>query len=357
MVTRSPSCSTPAIPSIATMASLITCTSSSCKPPPSAHTTTSTSEAAMADNPWPGRPQIMSKTPSLAQIAANRRNAQESTGPRTPEGRAVSRMNAVKHGILSSHLLVCSPYLKESAREFATLRQRCWEDLSPHAPLEEMLVDQIVTAQWRLRRALKAESGEIALALDAVRPAIAEPNLRSKWLLWQASGDVTCAMRQSALGIFYLESYLKKLRALVEKEGELTEAAVQDLVESLGGQPTTLTEVLLGLRSRSLENPGGLEPDALRARHKDQVLAYIDRELGFLSSSERESISRESAQHDSRPAAATLPSLEVLDKILRYETKLERQMYRAMNQLERLQRLRQGEPVPPPLTVEVSERP
>jgi len=51
-----------------------------------------------------------------------------------------------------------------------------------------------------------------------------------------------------------------------------------------------------------------------------------------------------------------LPSADVLDKILRYETKLERQMFRAMAQLERLQRIRQGEAVPAPLAVEVSER-
>jgi hypothetical protein len=51
-----------------------------------------------------------------------------------------------------------------------------------------------------------------------------------------------------------------------------------------------------------------------------------------------------------------LPSPEVLEKIMRYETMLERQKYRAMNQLERLQRRRRGEAVPPPLTLEVSER-
>ncbi len=48
--------------------------------------------------------------------------------------------------------------------------------------------------------------------------------------------------------------------------------------------------------------------------------------------------------------------MEVLEKILRYETKLERQMYRVMAQLERLQRMRRGEAVPAPLSVEVSER-
>jgi hypothetical protein len=52
-------------------------------------------------------------------------------------------------------------------------------------------------------------------------------------------------------------------------------------------------------------------------------------------------------------AAAVLPSPEILHKILRCETKLERQMYRAMNQLERIQRMRQGGVVPPPLNLEV----
>ena len=57
-----------------------------------------------------------------------------------------------------------------------------------------------------------------------------------------------------------------------------------------------------------------------------------------------------------RQAAAVLPSAAVLDKIMRYETKLERQMYRAMAQLERVQRMRRGEEVPSPLSVEVSNR-
>ena len=59
---------------------------------------------------------------------------------------------------------------------------------------------------------------------------------------------------------------------------------------------------------------------------------------------------------EARQAAAVLPSADVLDKILRYETKLERQMFRAMAQLERMQRLRNGEAIPAPLSLQVSER-
>jgi len=53
---------------------------------------------------------------------------------------------------------------------------------------------------------------------------------------------------------------------------------------------------------------------------------------------------------------ATMPSSDTPDKILRYETTLERQLYRAMHQLERLQRMRKGENVPAPLTMELWPR-
>jgi hypothetical protein len=41
-----------------------------------------------------------------AQIAANRANAQKSTGPRTAEGKAASRLNALKHGLDAESLII-----------------------------------------------------------------------------------------------------------------------------------------------------------------------------------------------------------------------------------------------------------
>ena len=49
---------------------------------------------------------------------------------------------------------------------FKELRERCWESLAPVGRVEEMLVERIVTAQWRLRRVLMAETGEIVLSVD-----------------------------------------------------------------------------------------------------------------------------------------------------------------------------------------------
>jgi hypothetical protein len=113
----------------------------------------------------------MHKPTSAKQLAANRRNAKKSTGPRTKRGSAVSRMNALKHGILSRQVLVEGLHYRESSEELKKLHERLWDSLQPEGPLEEMLVDQIVTAHWRLRRALTAESGEIALSVDRSHPS------------------------------------------------------------------------------------------------------------------------------------------------------------------------------------------
>jgi hypothetical protein len=42
---------------------------------------------------------------SLARLHANRRNALKSTGQKTPRGRAISKMNALSHGILSTQIM------------------------------------------------------------------------------------------------------------------------------------------------------------------------------------------------------------------------------------------------------------
>ena len=60
-------------------------------------------------------------------------------------------------------------------------------------------------------------------------------------------------------------------------------------------------------------------------------------------------------KHSRAPLINALLDSHDVDKIIRYESSIERQLYRALNQLERLQRQRAGDNVPPPINVEVSE--
>lgn len=86
---------------------------------------------------------------------ANRRNAKNSTGPRTPAGKARSSRNATRHGMLSQRMLLDG----ESEEELRTLRQGMRQSLRPVGELEEELVERMVTATWRKRRVDRVELG------------------------------------------------------------------------------------------------------------------------------------------------------------------------------------------------------
>jgi hypothetical protein len=56
-----------------------------------------------------------------AKLAANRRNAKLSAGPKTEEGKSRSRRNAVTHGVLASALLITDGKGAEDHAEFEQL--------------------------------------------------------------------------------------------------------------------------------------------------------------------------------------------------------------------------------------------
>ena len=92
--------------------------------------------------------------------AANRRNAQLSTGPVTPEGKAAVRLNALQHGFTSENATI----FDEDDDAFDELRNTFLDHLQPAGPLETALVHQIVMAQWRLARLRRLETGLFNLA-------------------------------------------------------------------------------------------------------------------------------------------------------------------------------------------------
>ena len=95
------------------------------------------------------------------QIDANRLNAQKSTGPSTPEGRAAVRLNGVKHGLTAKTLVLKG----ESESDFTSLLDSYEAEHQPTTPTEEALVLQLAMATWRLRRLYHAEAGYYAYKL------------------------------------------------------------------------------------------------------------------------------------------------------------------------------------------------
>ncbi len=94
-------------------------------------------------------------TVTTSRRETNARNAQRSTGPRTPKGKAAIRLNALKHGLLSRESLLPD----EDGAALSKLRRRLYETLAPQSELESLLVDRVVSALWRLRRVNRVEAG------------------------------------------------------------------------------------------------------------------------------------------------------------------------------------------------------
>ena len=91
---------------------------------------------------------------SEARIAANRRNAQKSTGPKTEAGKTVSRHNALKHGCAAA--VVTLPH--ENADEFDAMHARLVTDHKPATEAERILVAEIAQASLMLQRSARYEA-------------------------------------------------------------------------------------------------------------------------------------------------------------------------------------------------------
>jgi hypothetical protein len=275
------------------------------------------------------KPLTQNKTnTSLKKIESNRRNARHSTGPRTLEGKDRVSHNALKHGLLSSKEVVIPG--DEDPAEFDALLEELQRDRQPVGKTEEFLVHEIAAGMWRVRRALRCESGETRKAKDDALHAVvclsglsdpiaAAENRRLLHARLQIaeeslaelldSGDLTIEKRALLLATFPDDGELQRLW----REGEMA----GNVADKCSAAKTILQT---------------------KIKHFNRCLQLAE---GYRS-----------LDPEAHSAAASLPSREMLERILGYETRIKRQLYRAMNQLERLQRRRCGEMVPAPIDLD-----
>jgi hypothetical protein len=157
-----------------------------------------------------------------AQIAANRRNADKSTGPRTEAGKAASRMNALQHGIDA-----CSSVLPgEDPAEFEALAAAYRERYQPRTPEEHFLVDTLARSEWNRRRYARIQAELTARLLDAMDPAD-----RSLGALFLPDNPAARALNRVIRRYEAAENSwfraLRELRRIINREAEEAAAARQ----------------------------------------------------------------------------------------------------------------------------------
>lgn len=245
---------------------------------------------------------------SPEKLAANQRNSHQSTGPKTPEGKEKVRHNALKHGLLARDLVLPD----EDPAKFDALLHDLIQHYAPVGPIEMILVERIAVNLWRLGRAVRCEVGSVTGQLIELEP----PDGEARNLRWKArdlkrradlAGDFRKKIEQSA-DFELTADDLKNLRwDRASTEAELMKVKPAD-------KKLTVLDWMDVTRTEFLQDASKLEARAVEAQAKAMRI------------------------YEAKKVASSLP---LYDRTLRYETTFERQLYKAIDELEKRQRNRQ----------------
>jgi SEC-C motif-containing protein len=159
--------------------------------------------------------------PSERQLAANRRNALRSAGPKTEAGRRASSLNALKHGLRSPLIVLPG----ENQAEFDALYNDFAAEAQPRSTSDLAAVRKIAACEWRLRRLGEIEAEMFTRLIEKSRATETTPR-----------SDVALVARR------FLEGDLKPFTALARYEASL-DRQYRNAWRELDSRPDAATEI------------------------------------------------------------------------------------------------------------------
>ena len=298
-----------------------------------------------------------SHTVAIERSGSSARSNSKALGPRTQQGKQKSSRNATKHGVFSKVIVLSY----ESRAEYEELLAGLRETLQPEGALEELLVEKLATTVWRQRRLLLAESAEIRKNTEFV-----ESDQRKQE---QEAAETVCSLAPlNRCGLMRAIATPRVFECCLRFLGDLHNG-----IQKFGFRPkqdTILLQGIYGTRDRArlgLDLYDSYETCLQMAEtpkeereHKvyfspeaccQIVMEKIDKEIRRIKREQKARASIETARTQLEIVCRNVPDGPGLDRLLRYEASLERTLDRTLSQLERLQRMRLGQPVLPKLEV------
>jgi hypothetical protein len=154
---------------------------------------------------------------TAAQFAANRRNAEKSTGPRTPEGKARVAQNAVTLGLYGRY----DNFPADTKAQDIAIAQALLNNLAPSGPLEESLAAEILRACRRLDRCAQADyqiaTGPVNDLCDYRQPGIDRARVAAERSRDRAIAQLRRLQTERALRETYSKGDLPELPSLAEQ--------------------------------------------------------------------------------------------------------------------------------------------
>jgi len=284
-------------------------------------------------------------------------------GPRTATGKTRASRNATRHGVLSKAVLLKD----ESPAEYRELLDGLRETFQPEGALEDLLVEKLATSSWRLRRVLMAESSEVQRNVESYEWQ--QRNLRNEEC---SRFDISKSF--SFPGLIHqvqnpavLQRCVEMLEELKENIGSrgFEEDADNLILDAIYGERDERLsrndvfddyEAWLNTSVASVEERER-EGYAAPEQCQQHVIHAIEKEILRLRRYQKDHAAFQTARTRLEVQSRHVPTTPEMDRLLRYETTLERSFDRTLSQLERAQRLRRGQPVPPEVKVRVTQEP
>ncbi len=202
----------------------------------------------------------MSEPISDARLAANRENAQKSSGPRTPAGKAISSLNAVKCNLTGVHVVFAT---EEEAKPYLAHITSYQTLFDPVGPQESALVQSISDTWWRLSRIPALEQAIVTLASGE---------------LVEAQPGYAAVGGESILQVNARRQHEKELRNLHLQENRLTRRREREVAE--------LERLQAARQAKEAEALAEAAKASLLAEHRHQPLTCTPG-LGFVFSKDR----------------------------------------------------------------------
>lgn len=284
---------------------------------------------------------------SAKQRAANRRNARQSTGPRTAAGKATSSANATRHGILSR-----SPVI-EDAEDETDWQRHLASTLSALAPvgyIEDTLARRVALQGWRLDRVRRCEAA-LATARCAGFTAAEVGGLGDSLATSMDKFNDASRDREAYDHVVKMKPWETVPTVLVQRIF-IRIAEVNDV---------DLNEVPLTPEGAESQSAGESTkewsaPEVVRVATEIAKRGGTSPETALMLSTQclthgwDEKRRRMRALREQR----LLPEAGDGEILLRYEVTLERSLFRTLHELERLQAHRSGAEVPVPAVVDLT---
>lgn len=269
-------------------------------------------------------------------------------GPKTPQGRARVRGNALKHGILSPSPVIPGA---EQQTDWERHRKAVFESLAPVGYLEELHAERIALGFWRLNRVIRAEQAStisrrhewmLGVAPDRAHLETISPDaikfdtefLAEQGLLVSAFKSADHQDEQPVRA----DLAVILLRKTVEQTGlDLDAHTFPDLP---AGRWWKFEHWTMGILRRSMQSIA-----ASLGEQFDRLMAALQSRLAqeFAASQREENRAWIEA---SRAENIVLPDPATLQVLTRYEAHLNRLLNQSLHELEALQGRRMGEAAP-----------